>query len=214
MVAERRHLFGELGPDRPLQPRIVQERNVLRPGEADHDAKPVVRRFVEHVAPWRRVRPDRVDAEAGHQLEVVGDLRGGWELMAVRVGRKGTVRHALDEEAFVAGAQKFPVPGNSLGRCRCGSALKDGAGLDCGFHKSFTAPVLGLERQPSIVRDVGVAPGVRGCFGAGVLGAGCLGAVARHKLRVPMISRAGVRSPVQLMRLGASRNRTANPNRR
>src|SRR5438046_269354 len=32
-----------------------------------------------------------------------------------------------------------------------------------------------------------------------------------HKLRVPMISRAGVRSPVQLIRRGASRKCTAYP---
>ena len=33
-------------------------------------------------------------------------------------------------------------------------------------------------------------------------------------LRVPMISRAGVRSPVQLIRRGPSRNRTSKPSRR
>ena len=34
---------------------------------------------------------------------------------------------------------------------------------------------------------------------------------ACHTFRVPMISRAGLRSPVQLIRLGASRNRTSYP---
>ena len=36
----------------------------------------------------------------------------------------------------------------------------------------------------------------------------------RHRFRVAMISRAGVRSPVRLMRLGAFRNRTSKPSSR
>jgi hypothetical protein len=74
---------------------------VLRPRETDHDAEAFVRRGVEKLAARRRVGANRVDAERRHLPEVGGDLLNGWELVALRVGRERTVRHAFDEEALV-----------------------------------------------------------------------------------------------------------------
>ena len=86
-VAEREHQHGRVVAELadlldacsrsivPAELPIVEKRDVLRPRQPDHDAQPVARRFVEQVAPRRRVDADGVDAELRHQAEVFGDLR-------------------------------------------------------------------------------------------------------------------------------------------
>ena len=88
---------------------------MLRPRQPDHDPQPLSGRRIEQLAPGRRIRSDRVDAEAGHLPEVGGDLLQRGELIALRVGRKCPVGDALDEEAFIAGAQEFPVRDDARG---------------------------------------------------------------------------------------------------
>ena len=103
-------------PDRAFQPAVVEEGDVLRPGEADHYAQPVPRGFVQQVESRRRVGADRVDAEIRHQAEVFGDAGARRKLITVGIGRKGAVGDAFDEEAVVAGAQELPVGRQALGR--------------------------------------------------------------------------------------------------
>ena len=69
----------------------------------------------DHLATRRSIRSDRVDAEAGHLPEVGRDLLQRGEQIALRVGRKCPVGDALDEEAFIAGAQEFPVRDDARG---------------------------------------------------------------------------------------------------
>ena len=115
MVAKLGHLLDQLPPDGLLQRPFVEERDVLRPRQADHDPQPLGGRRIEQLAPGRRIRSDRVDAEAGHLPEVGGDLLQRGELIPLCVGRKCPVGDALDEEAFIAGAQKFPVRDDARG---------------------------------------------------------------------------------------------------
>ncbi len=115
MAAEVAHLRGQLAPDSLLQSTIVEEGDVLRPGEPDHHTQPVGRGFVEEPARRRCIGADCVDPEARHQAEVFGNLFGGRELMTIRVGREGPVRDAFDEESFVADAQEFPVGHHATG---------------------------------------------------------------------------------------------------
>ena len=100
MVTELGDPRREVPADSALQGAVVQKRHVLRPGQADHDAQPLACGGIEQVPPRRRVRPDRVDAEARHLAEVRGNLLHGGKLVALRVGRKGPVGHAFDEESL------------------------------------------------------------------------------------------------------------------
>src|SRR5260370_689814 len=69
--------------------------------------------FIQEIAARWCVRADGVDAESRHQAEVFGDSLELGELVALRVRRKRAVGDALDEEAFRAGAQEFPVGGET-----------------------------------------------------------------------------------------------------
>src|SRR5262249_6313439 len=124
VIAERAHSLGDLAADRALQRTIVEERDVLRPWEADHDAQPFGRRGVEQIAVRRRVGANGVDAELRHLTEVGRDLPERWELITVVVRREGAVGDALDEKtiavvqrtaARIRLAQKFPVDRDTRG---------------------------------------------------------------------------------------------------
>ena len=98
--------------------------------------RPAARGFVEQVDSRRGVGPNRIDAEIRHVAEVLGDLCGRGKLVALRVGREGSVGDALDEEAVVAGAQKFPVRGDTgAGNRRPVLALFQQASLNGCVHK-------------------------------------------------------------------------------
>ena len=73
----------------------------------------MLRGFVEQVESWRRVYPNRVDAESRYQAEVFGDTLNRRELVAVRIGGERAVRHPLDEESLGADLQKFAVRDDS-----------------------------------------------------------------------------------------------------
>jgi hypothetical protein len=88
---------------------VVEKRDVLRPGQPDHDAEPVARGFVEQVEARRCVRADRVDAERRHQPEVLGHALLRRKLVAPRIGRERAVRDALHEKPVAADLQKLSV---------------------------------------------------------------------------------------------------------
>jgi hypothetical protein len=98
MLRELCDLTDDVAADVPRQAAIVEERDVLRPWEADHHTKSVARGFVEQIQPRRRVSADGVDAEARHQTEVLGDLFDRRKLVPVRIGGERTVGHTLDQE--------------------------------------------------------------------------------------------------------------------
>ena len=116
MIAKRPDARDELAPDLALERSVVEKRNVLRPGQADHDPQAMRLGFVEQVGPWGGVRADRVDAEIRHQAEVFGDAGARRKLIPVGIRRKSAVGDALDEEAVVAGAQELAVGRYALGR--------------------------------------------------------------------------------------------------
>ena len=74
---------------------------------------PWSRGFVQQVQARRCVVSNRIDAEIGHQTEVFGDLSKVGKLISVGVGGKSAVRNPLQQEALVAGAQKFPIGDDS-----------------------------------------------------------------------------------------------------
>jgi hypothetical protein len=120
----------ELAADLALERAIVEKRHVLRPGDADHHAQPPPRRFVEEIKTRRRVRSHRVQAELGHQPEILGDTRELGELIPVGVGCERPVGDALDEEALVADTKELPVRCDVRGYQRTGFVPSRRSGLD------------------------------------------------------------------------------------
>ena len=116
MIAKFRNLRDQCPPNLTPERAVVEEGDVLRPREADHDAKTVLGRLVEQFAARRGIRADGIDAERCHQTEVFGDPRGTGELVAVGVRRKRAVRHALDEKTVLAKSQEFAVRRDPLGQ--------------------------------------------------------------------------------------------------
>ena len=96
MVAELAHLFDQFAPDGALQAAIVEERDVLRPGQPHHDPQTMACGLVQEVASGWRVGAHRVDPEARDETKVLSDLRQRWELITLGIGRKGAVGDALD----------------------------------------------------------------------------------------------------------------------
>ena len=172
VIAELLHPGGDVAADRPLQLVVVEKRDVLRPGQADHHAQAVPRGFVEQVAPRRRVGADRIDPEARHQAEVLGDA-GQWrELIAVGVGRERPVGDAFDQKAVVTGsvgtcrartAQKLPVGRNANGGSQRDIVTDLGVCLKCSAHsgRPRRSSAFGQTRQlllyQSVVGSVGDA---------------------------------------------------------
>ncbi len=110
---ESAHLTGDFPADRLDEAAIVEERDMLRPRQSDHDAQAVLRRFVKQIDSGRRIRTNGVDAQTRHQPKVFGDALGGGELAAVGIGRERAVGHAFDDESLVADLQKLAVRDDS-----------------------------------------------------------------------------------------------------
>jgi hypothetical protein len=113
MIGQLANLLDDLALDASRQLPIVEEGDVLRPGEPDHHAEPVARRFIEQVAAGRRVDADRVAAELRHQAEVGRNLLCCRELIPCHVRRERSVGDAFYEEAPAAGTQKLPIRDNA-----------------------------------------------------------------------------------------------------
>ena len=141
MVGEFGHAGDNVAPDASREAPVVEKSDVLEPRQAHHDAKAVPRRFVEQVAPRRRIRADGVDAEGRHHPEVFGDALRTGELVAVCVRRKRSVRDAFDEKALAPGAQKFPVRGDPSEWIGCRTGANSGADLNGCAHNEQLAPL-------------------------------------------------------------------------
>ena len=88
--------------------RVVEEGDVLRPRQADHDPKAGLLRQVEDGPAGQGVDPHSVDAERPHLREVGGHLAERRELVATRVRGKRAVGHALGKELFAPGGEELP----------------------------------------------------------------------------------------------------------
>ena len=116
MIAKLADALEDVLPDRASEPPVIEKRDVLRPGEPDHDPQAVSRCLVDEFAARRRVQTNRVEPKARDQTEVFGDLPGGWKLVTLIVGCKRPVRDALHEESFVTGVQELPLGDDARGR--------------------------------------------------------------------------------------------------
>jgi hypothetical protein len=68
---------------------VVEEGDMLFPGQPDHDAQAVPLRNVQEPARWHGVRADGVEAVGRHLGEVARDDVGAVVLAAIRVGAEG-----------------------------------------------------------------------------------------------------------------------------
>src|SRR4030095_2360053 len=109
MIGQRANVGCGLPPNGPLELTVVEERDVLRPWQPDHQAQTLTCGLVEQIDRWRGVRADRVDARGGHQREVLRDSRCARELQTGRVGRERPVRHTFDEEATALDREELTV---------------------------------------------------------------------------------------------------------
>jgi hypothetical protein len=146
VTAELADLLENCAADVAAERAIVQERHVLGPWQSHHHPQAVTGCFVEQTGPGRRVQPHGVDAELGHQAEVLRGLPGRWILMALGVRGEGAVGHALDEESLVSQTQELPVGGRVMGRRWRREAARYGIGLESNAHVLLSQlPALGSE---------------------------------------------------------------------
>ncbi len=94
---------------------VVEEGDVLRPRNADHDAQAVARRQVEQRIGRHGVGAHRVEASGRHHREVAVDARKWGELLALAVGRKGAVGHPAHEEAPAVEFKELPLDAECRG---------------------------------------------------------------------------------------------------
>ena len=110
LVAHRHHQRGRMRRDAARsvddgathlsgERRIVEKRDVLRPGNARHHVQAVTGRAVQERERRHRVGAHGVQAGRGHHRKVAIDAVLWRELQAFRIGREGAVRHPTDEEA-------------------------------------------------------------------------------------------------------------------
>ena len=107
------HPRDDVLADAAAEVGVVEERDVLRPGQADHHAQPVARGLVEHPGSGHGVGADGVEARFPHPREVRRDDVGRGELVARGVGCEGAVRDALDEKPITPERQELAVDGGS-----------------------------------------------------------------------------------------------------
>ena len=89
----------------PVGGARVEKRDVLLPGDPDHDQQAMLLREVEQPRLRRRVHPHSVDAGARH----LGEVRGGGLSIesAVRVRAERPVRDALDDQLLLAEIERL-----------------------------------------------------------------------------------------------------------
>ena len=171
LVAQGKHQDGrvvgecpdarqQFGLDLSRDLSIVEERNVLRPGQTHHDAQSVASGYIEQVAPWRRIHPHGVDAERGHQTEVFVDLHDRGKLITLGVWCEGPVGDALDEKAIGTETQELAVDFDAdIMRNRSSCSIARGRiGLEGNAHGSWGCPPL-RQRTILVLNDMGDEPG-------------------------------------------------------
>ena len=95
--------------DRPGTAPIVEEGDVLLPGQADQHLDAVTVRRIEEPPGRYRVGADRVDTILGHRFEVAGDGRHTAVLVARGIGPERAIRDAANPDLVVA-AEKEAAP--------------------------------------------------------------------------------------------------------
>jgi hypothetical protein len=123
LVAERKHQdrwvttqLRDRGddalPDTALRLGVIEERDMLRPRDPDHDAQTGARSLVENRAAGYSVGANRVDGVRAHQRKIFDDLLQRREVFAFCVGCKRSVRDALRYVLFPSDKQKLPLTRN------------------------------------------------------------------------------------------------------
>src|SRR5262245_62776509 len=94
-------------------PRIVKKRDVLFPGQPDHDAEPVHRSRIQDAERRDGIGPDGIQAVRGHGGEVGGHDRIGGVLLPFWTGSERPVRDAPDKKLYTTSVYRFSTNGGS-----------------------------------------------------------------------------------------------------
>ena len=89
---ERTRLLADEPEDLAAQTPIVEERNVLRPGETGKYPQTVLRGCIEHVARRQRIGSYGIDGGVRHHGEITPDLRRFRKQMSILARRERAVR--------------------------------------------------------------------------------------------------------------------------
>lgn len=82
---------------------------MLGPGDIQEDRQSLVVRQVEEPLRGYVIRPDRIDPDVRHPGKVLGHAPRRGERFAGRVGREGSVGHALDSKSPPRAIEKLTI---------------------------------------------------------------------------------------------------------
>src|SRR4029453_5567349 len=109
MPVTEAHRTRDGGTDVARRLAVVEEANMLLPGNADQHLNIPLQCEIEQ-ALWRHVvRADGVDARLSHQRQVLVDLRRAGERATHGIRVKGTIRETPQEKFSCTRPQKFPT---------------------------------------------------------------------------------------------------------
>ena len=152
VVRQLAHAGDDVAADAAAEIRVVEEREVLRPGQPHHHAQAVPRRRVEEAGIGRRVGADGVQPRFPHAREVVRDGCRRRELAPRRVGCEGAVGDALDEEAVAPCREELAVDGGARvggGVGHCGQhGCRPGSPRGAGARRNRSLPAPESHRAP------------------------------------------------------------------
>ena len=95
--------------------RVVEEFDMLHPGDAQENPDAVLEAEIKKPARGIGVDANEVRPALTDGCEILGGLFPGAKLEPLRVGSKGTVGHALDEELFLPLEEELRPDGNAFG---------------------------------------------------------------------------------------------------
>jgi hypothetical protein len=128
---EAAHRVGDAADDVGLEKRIIEEGDVLRPGNAGQHLETRLGGSVEEGERRRSKNAHRVGAHLPHHPEVLRHRLVVRELRSIGAQRKGSVGHAFDEELFVARKKELALhPDRRRVRGRAGLLAWHDGGVD------------------------------------------------------------------------------------